>query len=461
MNGQGFRNKSGDNLGLNILNLAVIYCIILILLFLIVKNTGHHPFNLYISVLWSLYTPVAIIGILGTIKSRKMSSSEIEDKTEHKMYITIPTVATENVLPALRRVLDSIYNYTPEFFQNFSVDLVIDEGSSGEGKLRQFVAGKNNARIIVVPSDFQCQNGAIAKARALEYSVIYRRNLGETSADEFVYHLDDDTSVTRETISSLAGFINTRSDKYDLAQGILTFPHEFCKSGISRIADSVRPSDDLTRFFFFTGTLHIPLAGLHGEHLLVRANVEDSIGWDFGPTKVEDSAFGLEFAKQFGRRSYFLNSRVQGSSPQSLKDLIRQRRRWYSGIISLAFSRRNRSLSKIPLMIYALITMFSPLQYILVVFLISAIISTPAFPESFLFLPLWAINFSYQLWLYEEGYNINSESSSGKKVGRSWMRFLIMPLIYVSGSIEATAVALGFIDYLKKDNSFQVIEKPI
>jgi hypothetical protein len=41
------------------------------------------------------------------------------------------------------------------------------------------------------------------------------------------------------------------------------------------------------------------------------------------------------------------------------------------------------------------------------------------------------------------------------------MRFLIMPLIYVSGSIEATAVALGFIDYLKKDNSFQVIEKPI
>jgi cellulose synthase/poly-beta-1,6-N-acetylglucosamine synthase-like glycosyltransferase len=189
--------------------------------------------------------------------------------------------------------------------------------------------------------------------------------------------------------------------------------------------------------------------------------VEDSIGWDFGPTKVEDSAFGLEFAKQFGRRSYFLNSRVKGSSPQSLKDLIRQRRRWYSGIISLAFSRRNRNLARIPLMIYALITMFSPMQYILVVFLISLIISTPAFPVSFLFLPLWGINFSYQLWLYEEGYNINRESSSGKWVGRSWMRFLIMPLIYVSGSIEATAVALGFIDYLKKDNSFQVIEKPI
>ena len=453
--------ERSPRLGLSLFNLVILYTLILTILLLIVRKTEDHPFNLYISILWSLYTPAAILGVIGALKSRKLSSSSGIKKCYSKLHIVIPTVGTSGVMSALNRVITSIYDYSPEYFDEFTVDVVIDEHSPCQEEIGKALEERKNARLITVPAGFRCPNGAVAKARALEYAKEVRRKSEQSKKDEFVYHLDDDTSVSRETMASIADFINNKSKDYDLAQGILTFPHSYSKSGISKIADSVRPSDDLTRFYFFTGFLHMPLAGLHGEHLLVRASVEDRIGWDFGPTKVEDSAFGLEFVKEFGRRSYFLNSRITGSSPQSLKDFIKQRRRWYCGIISLAFNRRSRKATKIPLIAYAVLTMFSPMQYILVVLIISAVMSTKALPVSLLFLPVWSFNFAYQLWLYEEGYHMNRGISSRSSHERSWMRFLILPLIYVSGSIEALAVALGVLDFIKKDISFDVIEKPL
>lgn len=442
-------------------NLFIIYILILTILLFIVRGTEDHPFNLYISILWSLYTPAAILGVIGAFKSRKLKASTEADKCHSKLHIVIPTVATSGVIPALNRVIASIYDFTPEYFDEFTVDIVVDEHSSCKDEIRNVLLERKNARLFIVPEEFRCVNGAVAKARALEFAKQERRKNGESGKDEFIYHLDDDTSVSLETMASIASFINNASEDYDLAQGILTFPHHFSRSGISKIADSVRPSDDLTRFYFFTGYLHTPLAGLHGENLLIRASVEERIGWDFGPTKVEDSAFGLEFAKHFGRRSYFLPSRVTGASPQSIKDFIKQRRRWYGGIISLAFNRRGMKTKKIPLIAYAALTLFSPMQYILVVIIISTILSTQALPVSILFLPVWAFNFAYQLWLYEEGYNMNRWSSKLVGNNRPWMRFLALPLIYVSGSMEAIAVTLGVLDYLKNDSTFEVIEKPL
>lgn len=452
--------ERSPRLGLSLFNLVILYSFILTILLLIVRRTEDHPFNLYISILWSLYTPAAILGIIGALKSRKLFTSSGSMRCQKRLHVVIPTVGTAGVMSALNRVIASIYDYSPEYFDDFTVDIVIDDPSPCKEEIEKALEGRRNGRLLIVPSWFKCRNGAVSKARALEYAKEERRKSGESGENEFIYHLDDDTAVSRETMASIADFINNESKNYDLAQGILSFPHSYSKSGISKIADSVRPSDDLTRFYFFTGFLHMPLAGLHGEHLLIRASVEDQIGWDFGPTKVEDTAFGLEFAKKFGKKSYFLNSCVLGSSPQTLKDFIKQRRRWYCGIISLAFNRRDIKAIKIPLMAYAALTMFSPMQYILVVLIISAIISTKALPESLLFLPVWSLNFSYQLWLYEEGYHKNRGLYARSGYERSWMRFLVLPLIYVSGSIEALAVGLGFLDYIKRDTSFDVIEKP-
>lgn len=455
------REKTSARLGLNLFNFLAIYFTVLIILLLIVRKTSDNPFNLYISIMWSVYTPAAVLGLMGAIKSRKLESLSMEAKCDSKLHIVIPTVGTFGVMKALKRVISSIYDYCPDFFKNFTVDIVVDENSPAIENIYALVSNRSGSRIIVVPKDFHCRNGTITKARALEYAREMRSLSGEAGQDEFIYHLDDDTSVSRETIWSIADFINNRSDRYDLAQGVLTFPHDLSTSYLSKIADSVRPSDDLTRFYFFTGVLHAPLAGLHGEHLIVRSSVEDTIGWDFGLTKVEDSFFGLEFARKFGRRSSFLPSRVMDSSPQSLKDLIKQRRRWYCGIMSLVFTRKNIGRTRFPLIAYAILTLFSPMQYILVILLISALLSTKALPVSLAFLPVWSFNFAYQLWLYEEGYKINRGTDSGLSYRKRLRRVMVMPLIYVSGTIEAMAVALGVVDFIKRNHSFEVIEKPI
>lgn len=69
--------------------------------------------------------------------------------------------------------------------------------------------------------------------------------------------------------------------------------------------------------------------------------VEDSIGWDFGPTvKVEDAYFGLSFASRYPGRSTFLPSCSYGASPANMRDLITQRRRWAAGLVALLFDSK-------------------------------------------------------------------------------------------------------------------------
>ena len=78
-------------------------------------------------------------------------------------------------------------------------------------------------------------------------------------------------------LGQIGPFSFIESDKHDLAQGLLTYPHQLTRSWFCRLADSIRPADDMSRFYFCTAKLGSPLAGLHGEHLLIRANVEAHI----------------------------------------------------------------------------------------------------------------------------------------------------------------------------------------
>ena len=54
---------------------------------------------------------------------------------------------------------------------------------------------------------------------------------GENTDQCYVYHLDDDTHIGEDTAASLAEFIEFDGDRFYLAQGILTFPHELTPSG--------------------------------------------------------------------------------------------------------------------------------------------------------------------------------------------------------------------------------------
>jgi hypothetical protein len=318
-------------------------------------------------------------------------------------------------------------------------------------------------RIVNVPTEYRTPLGARFKTRANQFAMEARREAGENTQDCYVYHLDDDTHIGRDTAASLAEFIELDGDRFYLAQGILTFPHELTRSKVCRLADSIRPADDLTRFAFFTGVLGTPLGGLHGEHLIIRADIEDEIGWDFPDTVIEDAYFAVQFATKYPRRSTTLNSYSYGASPASVRDLLRQRRRWIEGLLRLAFNRRLPLLPKLPLLYSIFTWSLAPFQFVGLALLISyAAGFDNTSPISPLLLPLWALGLAGVFWSYLEGLKINL-SASYRPPPHLLLSILIIPAIYMITLLETFGVMLGIVRFLGfgSQKVSEVITKPV
>lgn len=453
--------------GGNMLHLLIIFLVSVPVLYYSVQ----HAFigrggSYFVGFIWSLYFPAAVIGTVGgAFGASRYATPRFEGRVSKLVVFTIPSVGSMDVLPpALSRVIQSILTFAPLHLDRFRIDVVVDEGSEGIPTLLRTFGG-DSINLVTVPSGFRCRNGgAKNKARALEYARIVREREGGLARDDvFIYHLDDDTAVGgADTIKSIAQFISEDDGvSYHLAQGVLSFPYDLSKSWIARVADSIRPSDDLTRFHFFTGILGRPLAGLHGEHLLVRSSVENRIGWDFGVNRLEDSYFGLVFSQLYPGKSKFLNSFVYGgASPPTIYDFIKQRRRWYSGFLQLVFSNKLRPKVKIPMVLYTISYAVSPFQYAVIVVVASMLFGVQVVPDIPWLVPLWAFTMAYQLWMYLEGFRINRYVTKHMRI-EWWYNALVIPLIYISGGVEAVAAAHAIADFVKKKDSFHVIRKPM
>ena len=378
----------------------------------------------------------------------------------------MPTLLAKGNLPAMERVLLSLLLNLPEHFNRFHVD-IITEGDVDQQPLEDWVESfgrlADPIRIVNVPAEYTTPLGARFKTRANQYAMEARRKSGENTEDCYVYHLDDDTHIGKDTAASLAEFIELDGDRFYLAQGILTFPHELTLSRFCRLADSIRPADDLTRFAFFTGVLGTPLGGLHGEHLVIRADIEDEIGWDFPDTVIEDAYFAIQFAQKYPKRSTTLNSYSYGASPASARDLLRQRRRWIEGLLHLAFNRRLPLLPKLPLLYSIFTWSLAPLQFVGLALLISYATGLDnTSPISPLFLPLWSISLAGVFWFYLEGLKINL-SASDRPRPHLMLSLIIVPAIYAITMIETLGVILGMVRFMGfgSQKVSEVITKPI
>jgi cellulose synthase/poly-beta-1,6-N-acetylglucosamine synthase-like glycosyltransferase len=372
----------------------------------------------------------------------------------------------EGNLTALQRVLTSTLVNLPRHFVRFHVD-VVTEGDTDDRALRSWIASLGElgkpVRIVNVPSEYATPLGSKFKTRANHHAMEVRREVGENTSDAYVYHLDDDTHIGPDTAASLAEFIERDGRRYLLAQGVLTFPHCLTRSWFCRLADSIRPADDLTRFAFFTGFLGTPLGGLHGEHLIVRADIEDEIGWDFPNTVIEDAYFAIQFAVRYPRRSTMLNSYSYGASPATVRDLVRQRRRWIEGLLRLACNRRLPLAPKIPLLYSIFTWSLAPFQFVGFALLISYVTGTnDTSPVSPWIIPLWSFSLGYFFWLYIEGLKINM-SASDRPRSYVWLAILIVPSIYIITVVETFAAVLGIVRFfgIGRQRVSEVITKPI
>jgi hypothetical protein len=430
------------------------------------------PLGWPLTILWTWPIINTLVGIRGTFRTRHMLKQSRarwrgKDTTtcEDFLVVVVPSIGRFDTYPALQRSVLSFIQHLPGHFPWMRVDVVVEEGCEAGDRILRLASRSDLIRVVVVPKNYRTPNGTRFKARANHYAHELRIHENEARDDVWVLHMDDDTGVGPDTALAMARFIEEQyqagPDAKHMAQGILTYPRELAVNRLTWLADAVRPADDVSRFAAWTGG-GTPRAGLHGELLLLRASIEATIGWDFGPRAiVEDAQFALIFCKRYKGRSAWFAGRCYGASPASMRDFIRQRERWSWGLVGLAFNRslplRNRAYIGYSVVSWVL----GPLQHIAVVLLVGILLSDiNTSPESLLVIPFWTLNLAFTVWMYWEGLRLNAGvSARGRR--RWWEPPVTILLVPFFAMLEGIGGLRGLLKFIRRtENKFVVIAKP-
>lgn len=182
---------------------------------------------------------------------------------------------------------------------------------------------KYSAKEIIVPSAYNCQNGSHKKMRALHYAIQRIHQLGY-GKETYILHLDDDSIVSKSYIEYVRGM------EEEAGQGSIRL-RGYGQHLMSTLADMIRVSDCVI-YCNHANDKKKPII-VHGEGLVIRADIEYEIGWDFGGYGADDLIMGLSIRAKgysFGR----IPDYIYISPPMSTMDFYKQRRRWSYSIMS-------------------------------------------------------------------------------------------------------------------------------
>ena len=232
-----------------------------------------------------------------------------------KMIFQITTIGNMEI------VQDSINNINrickEVGYNNYRINVVSEVNESFDG-----------AYTITVPQNYSTCNHAKYKARALHYAVERREKKGENASEIWIYHLDDESMITKQGLLSILDHVDNNREL--IAEGLITYPNKInVGSKLVKYLDAVRPT------FCYTCYAMLKSKGkpdwLHGSNLLLRADMEKNIGWDFPNTCAEDSLFGYVAYKKYGGIFGWHGGVLEEQSPFTFADFIKQRQRWIKG----------------------------------------------------------------------------------------------------------------------------------
>jgi beta-1,4-mannosyltransferase len=302
------------------------------------------------------------------------------------------------------------------------------------------------AEIFVVPQEYATPLGTSGKARALQYAVEQRQALGLSNASTWVYHQDEETCVGQDTLLGISDFI--QDGRGLVGAGIILYPLDWLGSP-SHIQELTRSYDDFRVLDSMTMPDN-PTMGFHGSHILVRADVEDSVGWDsVGYAPAEDLTFEIRVRSRYGSVFGILKGFAYEKGAFSLRDQVRQRRRWVHGVMWALRRSPELNARRRATLLYSLFTWFSALPSVIV------LVASAAFHYG----PLLLVTslFTGFVWVsmvtgYLEGYRLHAEY-----VHRtiSWPRFILAGMVGALVDVLApwyalaTQPSLG--DFIPKD----------
>ncbi|KAL4899973.1 hypothetical protein BDW74DRAFT_188840 [Aspergillus multicolor] len=265
------------------------------------------------------YPPYSsVLGLCLPIKPHA-NKTAVKWRTFNKLRVCLVTKGTnyETVLQSARH-WDIIRHPGVEFH-------VVVDGENGhifKGALPAYI------HIDDVPNAFEPKQ-AKYKARVLEFF----RQKWSLGKDDWVLHLDEESEIDEYALQTCLDFIERGQG--DIGMGTIYYNGaSHWSNSLLSAAEVMRIADDYGRFQLPVRLFDRPLLGwMHGSWILINGAVENKVTWDTACV-AEDFWFAYS-AVQHGYKFGWLHAIVREQPPCTISDFFKQRRRWYTGILSI------------------------------------------------------------------------------------------------------------------------------
>lgn len=384
----------------------------------------------------------AISNFIGLIKG-KPKSPKIYPPS--KTSYTVLWVSRGNNVTALYSAIKNSIDAKPNFYSvNYAVvtDIKIPE---------QYRV--DNVKYILVPKNYKTSNNVLYKARALEYA----RQFIQT---DYTFHCDEESTMTYELYFGINEFFKA-NNKDVIGQGLITYNSDIAsyKNNLLtkiipiEVIDAVRSGDDLGRFRFQYSNMNTAAFGMHGSFMLIPKIVSDTITWDLkGKSITEDAEFSLR-AMEHNFKFNWVNGILEEQSPHTIQDLIKQRKRWFTGIKTVILD------NTIPLKckyILSFMLINWSLSWTIPIITIITLIVGKSFIPTLLVIPISLITgISFAIYYVGLYVNLKSYKFTGKNLHIYINTFLLLVLQIVP-IVESIGIIQGLI---KPPKTFEVIYK--
>ena len=193
---------------------------------------------------------------------------------------------------------------------------------------------KSYTSVYVVPQDYVTPYRSRFKARALTYL----QEETDPQPEDWHIYLDEESTIDEVFLAGIYHFVSQSVARMGLpnwrCRGIIGQGTIIYHGGhwFFRGADAIRTAGDLGHFRL-QYSLGIPLSGMHGSFIVVRATDGVHLSFDVGPRNsiTEDTAWALR-AWVKGFRFRWVHGYLYEQPPQRVRDFMKQRSRWLIGV---------------------------------------------------------------------------------------------------------------------------------